>query len=64
MSLKLSTVPDRCQGQGRCYALAPDLFGLDENGFVVIAQAEVAEEHRATAELACANCPEGAIYIE
>jgi ferredoxin len=64
VSFKLIAEPDMCQGHGRCYALAPDLFGLDGSGFVLIADREFAEEDRELAELACANCPEGAIRVE
>ena len=64
MGFKIITDLDMCQGHGRCYALAPDLFSLDENGYVAVGEAEVAEEKREKAELACANCPEGAIRLE
>ena len=56
---------ERCQGHGRCFTIAPDLFDSDELGSgVVIGDGAVAEgaEHRA--QLAVANCPEGAVSIE
>jgi len=28
--VKIRIDPERCQGHGRCYDLAPDLFGDDE----------------------------------
>ena len=30
--MKLRVDVDRCTGHGRCYALAPDVFGADEYG--------------------------------
>jgi ferredoxin len=53
-----------CQGHGRCYDLAPDLFGDDEEGYGTVLGTGVvppgAEEH---ARLAAANCPERAISV-
>jgi ferredoxin len=55
----------KCQGHGRCYSLAPDLFDSDElgNGFV-IGSGELSESNADRARLAQANCPEHAISIE
>jgi len=55
----------RCQGHGRCFTLAPDLFDSDDLGSgVVLGDGVVPDgaEHRA--RLAVANCPEGAVGIE
>ena len=32
-AVKVQIDPERCQGHGRCYDLAPDLFGDDEEGY-------------------------------
>lgn len=63
--MKVSINPDLCQGQGRCFAIAPDLFGFDDlgNGFV-IGDGQLTSENEASARLAQANCPEHAISIE
>lgn len=56
---------ERCQGHSRCYALAPELFDVDdlgqsrERGDGVVA-AGLEEKAR----LAAANCPEYAIVVE
>jgi ferredoxin len=56
---------DRCQGHGRCYAGAPDLFAADDLGNgAVIGDGVVPEALRHQAGLAVANCPEGAVSIE
>ena len=31
--MKVQIDSDRCRGHGRCYDLAPDLFGADEEGY-------------------------------
>ncbi len=53
-----------CQGHGRCFTMAPHLFGFDELGNgLVIGDGELTESTRPLAELAQANCPEHAIFI-
>jgi ferredoxin len=55
---------DRCQGHGRCYDIAPDLFGEDENGYATLAgDGTVSPDLVADAELAVANCPETAVTV-
>lgn len=55
----------KCEGHGRCYALATELFDSDDEGYAVLKTGgEVppgSEEH---ARLAAANCPEFAITVE
>ena len=56
---------EKCQGHGRCYALAPDLFDADEEGYsVVLVSGELSSEQVAQAQLAADNCPEYAITLE
>ena len=55
---------ERCQGHSRCYALAPELFDVDEYGAaLVIGDGTVTPELAAKARLAEANCPERAISL-
>jgi ferredoxin len=55
---------DLCQGHNRCYALAPELFDVDDLGSaVVIGDGSVSAELEEKARLAVANCPEYAITI-
>jgi ferredoxin len=54
---------ERCQGHGRCFSIAPTLFGSDELGNgVVLGDGTVADED--LARLAAANCPERAVHLE
>jgi ferredoxin len=56
--------PERCQGHGRCYDLAPDLFGEDEDGYgIARGEGRVPAGREDDAELAVANCPEQAIAV-
>jgi ferredoxin len=65
MPMKISIDAKRCQGHGRCYDLAPELFGEDEEGYgVVLRDGIVAPDTQAQARLAVLNCPESAIDAE
>jgi ferredoxin len=56
---------DICQGQGRCFSIAPSLFGFDDLGNgVVLGDGTLSAETLELARLAQANCPEHAIFIE
>jgi ferredoxin len=60
--VKIRVDPDRCQGHARCYALAPELFSVDDYGqSSVIGDGTVPAELEDKARLAIANCPESAI---
>jgi ferredoxin len=64
--VKITLDPELCQGHGRCYGLAPDLFDSDDEGYAVLlcAGGEVPAGQEAAAQLAADNCPEFAISVE
>jgi ferredoxin len=63
--MKVSIEAEKCQGHNRCYALAPELFDVDDYGqAVVIGDGDVAAGLEDKARLAVANCPEYAISIQ
>jgi ferredoxin len=55
---------DACTGHGRCYSLAPELFGADDVGHCVVLHGEVPEGLEDQARLGALNCPEQAIAVE
>jgi ferredoxin len=56
---------ERCQGHGRCYTLAPELFGEDDEGNgTVLVVGPLTDEQAKAGQLAEANCPESAVLIE
>lgn len=60
--MRLRVDPERCQGHARCFALAPDLFDIDDFGqSSVRADGVVPPDREDAARLAIANCPEFAI---
>ena len=63
--MKVVIDADLCQGQGRCFTLAPSIFGFDDLGNgVVLGDGSLTKETLELARLAQANCPEHAIFIE
>ena len=54
----------RCQGHGRCYDLAPDVFDSDERGRVALAvHADLPTLLEADARIGVLNCPESALRL-
>lgn len=63
--MKVFIEAEKCQGHNRCYALAPELFDVDDYGqAVVVGDGTVTPDLEEKARLAVANCPEYAISIE
>ena len=63
--MKVQIGAERCQGHGRCYDLAPELFGADEEGYgQVLGDGLVPPDLERAARLAALNCPERAIDVE
>jgi ferredoxin len=57
--------PKKCQGHNRCYALAPELFDVDDEGYASeVNDGVVPASLEDKARRAVANCPEYAISIE
>lgn len=62
MKIRLDT--ELCQGHGRCYTLAPDLFDSDDFGHCVLLVEEVPEGRESDARSGVENCPEQALILE
>lgn len=63
--MRVSVNADLCQGHARCFAIAPELFDVDDYGMSsVIGDGTVPPELEGKARLAASNCPEFAITIE
>lgn len=63
--MKVSIDTSRCQGHGRCYDLAPQVFREDDEGYgEVLNGGAVAPGQEQAARLGEANCPEQAVQIE
>jgi ferredoxin len=61
--LTLRVDANMCQGHGRCYSLAPELFAPDDTGQAVVKVPEPSADQMAAATLAERSCPERAITV-
>jgi ferredoxin len=60
--MRICVDAERCQGHARCFAIAPDLFDIDDYGqSSVRGDGTVPADREHAARLAIANCPEYAI---
>ena len=62
-AVKIIVDIDRCTGHGRCYAVAPDVYEPDDDGYCQHLLEPVPPELRDRAVLGAANCPEAAITV-
>jgi ferredoxin len=62
--MKVHVDNERCQGHGRCYTLAPDVFESDDDGYGRTISGDIGLELQASAETGRASCPERAITVE
>jgi len=52
-----------CQGHGRCFTVASDVYESDDEGYGKAVSGVVAAGLEAQAEFGRASCPEGAISL-
>jgi ferredoxin len=53
----------KCVGHARCAAVAPEVYDLDENGYLAAEEKTVSEDVRSQAIRGMRACPERAISI-
>jgi ferredoxin len=63
--MKLTVSADLCSGHGRCYTLAPDLLGDDDEGYVTARGRviDVPADQVDGVRNAAGSCPERAITL-
>jgi ferredoxin len=54
----------RCAGHARCNAAAPDIFRLDDNGYIQVESFDVRPEDEELARRGARACPERALQVE
>jgi ferredoxin len=52
---------DRCEGNAVCVGIAPDLFELDDDDYVMVTKDPIPADREAQAEQAIAECPRAAL---
>ena len=64
MTKKVTVNSEKCQGHNRCYAMAPRMFKVDDEGYATPrGDGVLTDETIALAQRAVENCPERAIKI-
>jgi ferredoxin len=53
----------RCVGNARCWAVAPGLFPLDDDGYIAVAEVQVPDGLEAIARRGARACPERVIEV-
>jgi ferredoxin len=54
-----------CSGHARCAAIAPEVFILNDDGYISFSEREVPPEHAAAARRGARACPERALeFVE
>jgi ferredoxin len=61
--MKLRIDPERCQGHGRCWDVAPELIDCDDEGRGVVTTEDVDGPQIALAQVAVRTCPERAVTL-
>lgn len=59
--MKVIVDREKCQGHARCWALAPEIFHLDEEGYITPGDIDVPEGKEQIAGRAVRSCPERAL---
>ena len=52
---------DRCEGNAVCVGIAPDLFELDDEDYVMVTVDPIPADRVAAAEQSIAECPRAAL---
>lgn len=61
--MKVSIDMTKCSGHARCYDVDPEVFDIDDLGYALRAEFDVAEGAEDVAREGAAACPERAITL-
>ncbi len=62
--MKVRLERSKCAGHAQCYAVDPDLFPIDDEGYSVLKDHEVAPRDEQLTRDGVAACPELALIID
>jgi len=61
--MKIRLDRTKCQAHGLCYAVNPELFPIDDDGYSTLTEQTLAPSDEQDARAAVAACPEDALAI-
>ncbi len=62
--MKIRINKTACVGHARCAAIAPELFVLDDDGYIAVTEIDVPPGQEALARRGARACPERIIVVE
>lgn len=62
--MRVKVNASKCQGHARCWTWAPNLFQLNDEGYLDPGDVEVPESEELNARRAVRACPERALTLE
>jgi ferredoxin len=62
-AMRVKVDPNNCEGHGQCNAVAPEVYDLDDGGYCLIHNPDVAPELEAHAEEGALACPVQTITV-
>ena len=62
--MRVSVDPDKCIASGACVLAAPEVFGQDDDGIVVVLDETPAEGFHAATLAAVRACPAAVIWVD
>jgi ferredoxin len=62
--MKIRIDKAHCVGNARCAAVAPDLYPLDDDGYIAVEEIDVPPGQEALAQRGARACPERIITVE
>ncbi|MBO1902690.1 ferredoxin [Leucobacter weissii] len=63
--MRIDVIMERCEGHGLCAEVSPELYALDDEGYVVFEHdgADVPDADRAAAAAGARVCPVAALLV-
>ncbi|WP_059021233.1 ferredoxin [Mycobacterium sp. M26] len=61
--MRVSLESGRCNGHAQCYAVAPELFPINDEGYCILEEHVVAPGDEELTLAGAAACPEAALII-
>ena len=62
--MKIRLIRSKCAGHAQCYAVAPDIFPIDDEGFCTLDERVVRPAEVVVVRAGVAACPELALVID
>ena len=62
--MKIKVNKEKCAGHARCAAVAPEIYTLDDDGYISFSEAEISNDLKDKAIRGARACPERIIIVE